>query len=193
MHEQDKYKEIEPSQAYTLQNAGGVVLVCTKGGAPRPKAQELVGNPLSALPRYDLAPVAWCCPLDYDPVTKMIVVLDVGHKTYADIVSSGYFALALPGIAQKNLVENAGSISGHDVDKYSSFKIAAFAAGKIDVLIPEGVSGWIECMLERVEVFGSSGLVVGATVRAAAKPDAWRDRLHHVGGKEFFSPGSLVS
>ena len=51
-----KYLEIGLKAAYQLQNAGGLVLICTKG-------QE---------GRYDLAPVAWCCPLDYDRVSRLL-------------------------------------------------------------------------------------------------------------------------
>ena len=98
-YESQGYNEVPIGRAYSLQNAGGLVFVCTKG----------------ADGRYDLAPVAWCCPLDYDPVSMFIAVLDTSHKTWADILAGGVFALAFPGADQKELVERCGSVSGFSV------------------------------------------------------------------------------
>ncbi|NLJ47277.1 MAG: flavin reductase family protein [Treponema sp.] len=168
-----EYKEIPVSEAYYLQNPGGLVLVCTRGPDGR----------------YDLAPVAWCCPLDYEPVSKLILVLDTGHRTYADLSDSGEFAVALPTRAQLDLVKRGGSISGHDVDKYAELGIASFPARDIDVRIPEGVAGWMECRLSRIVVEGTSGVVMGEVLRAEAVPEAWKRRIHYVREGLWFVPG----
>jgi flavin reductase (DIM6/NTAB) family NADH-FMN oxidoreductase RutF len=170
------YKEIPVSKAYELLNAGGVVLVCTK----------------SKDGRYDLAPIAWNCPLDYDPVSKLILVCDPGHRSYRDLEDSGEFAVALPTFEQRNLVESTGSVSGRDVDKYSSFSIQFFQAQLIDVRIPSDVAGWLECRLLRIIVEGSSAVVFGEVQHAAARSNAWKERLHFVRDGTWFKPGPEI-
>lgn len=171
-----EYKEISVSEAYQLQNPGGLVLVCTRGPDGR----------------FDLAPVAWCCPLDYEPVSKLILVLDTGHRTYADLSDSGEFAVALPTREQLDLVKRSGSISGHDKDKYAELEIASFPAREVDVRIPEGVAGWLECRLSRIVVEGTSGVVMGEVLRAAAVQDVWKHRVHYVREGLLFAPGETV-
>lgn len=168
------YVEVAVKSAYTLQNAGGLVLVCTRGGDGR----------------YDLAPVAWCCPLDYEPVSRFICVLDTGHKTCADIEASRRFAIAFPSSAQKELTLNCGSVSGFKVDKYEKFGIKSFAGRRVDVRIPVGVAGWIECSLSDLIVRGTSAIVLGDALHAEAVESAWKERLHFVDEGLFFRPGS---
>ena len=120
------YAEVPIAEAYELLNAGGIVLVCctkSPGG------------------RYDVAPIAWNCPLDYAPASRLILVCDTGHRSYEDLERSGEFAVALPTIAQRDLVEKAGSVSGRDLDKYSSLGLEYFAASRVDARIPAGVAG----------------------------------------------------
>ena len=167
------YAEVPLAEAYELLNTGGIVLVCTK----------------SSDGRYDLAPIAWNCPLDYSPVSKLILVCDTGHRSFDDLQKSGEFAVALPTVAQRELVGKAGSVSGRDIDKYSSLKIDYFNSSRIDARIPAGVSGWLECRLMRVVVEGTSAIVMGEVLFASARPDAWKERLHYVRGGLWFSPG----
>ncbi|MDD3981316.1 MAG: flavin reductase [Spirochaetia bacterium] len=174
--EREGYSKISVKDAYSLQNAGGLVFVCTKG----------------AEGRYDLAPVAWCCPLDYEPVSKFLCVLDTGHKTWADILAQGNFALAFPSIGQKELVERCGSVSGFTVDKYESFSIPYIPGKALDLRIPQGVAGWVECSLFKTEVLGTSGIVFGQALEARALADCWKERLHYAGDSIYFRPGDRV-
>jgi len=170
------YAEIPVADAYELQNAGGLVLICTRGPDGR----------------YDMAPVAWCCPLDYAPASRLIAVLDTGHRTYSDLSESGEFVVALPSRDQLELVKKAGSVSGSDVDKYAEYGIASFPAETVDARVPGGVAGWLECRLVRIVVEGTSGVVMGEVLRAAARPDAWKERVHYVREGLLFSPGELI-
>ena len=170
------YREYSATEAYRLQNAGGLVLVCTRGEDGR----------------YDLVPIAWSCPIELAPVSRFVCILDTGHRTYADLSASGKFAMALPGPAQKDLVFRCGSVSGTDVDKYEAFSIPHFGGRLIDVRLPEGVSGWIECKVSRVILEGTSALVLGDFLYAAAIEDFWKERLHYVDEVTSFAPGSRV-
>lgn len=170
------YSEIDLESAYALQNAGGLVLVCTKG----PEG------------RYNLAPVAWCCPFDYEPLSRMLCVLGSDHKTFKDIEISKKFAIAFPRAAQKEMAMLCGSVSGRDVDKYDKFGIGAFPGRRVDVKIPIGVAGWIECSLAEILLRGTSALVLGDALHAEAVKEAWRERLHYVSEDWSFRPGAIV-
>jgi flavin reductase (DIM6/NTAB) family NADH-FMN oxidoreductase RutF len=170
------YSDIPPAEAYRLLNTGGLALVCTR----------------SADGRYDLAPVAWNCPLDYDPVSRVLVVMDPGHRTVANIEAAKEFALALPTWMQRDLVERAGSVSGREVDKYREFGIRAALAGSVDALVPEDVAARVECRLLEIHRIGSVALIAGEVVAARAVADAWKLRLHMTSGEGFYRPGGRV-
>lgn len=171
-----RYEAVELKDAYALQNAGGLVLVCTKGSEGR----------------YDLAPVAWCCPLDYEPVSRMLCVLDTGHKTLKDLRESGEFVLALPSSVQMDLVVDCGSVSGFRVDKYEKLGIQTFRAKRVDALIPEGVAGWLECRLSEIVVRGTSAIVLADVVHAEAEQDSWKRRIHFVDEETSFVAGDRI-
>lgn len=171
------YRELDPAKAYELTNGGGVALVCSAGRAG--------GD-------YDLAPVAWHCPLDYEPVSRFLIVLDPAHRSAENIRSRGEFVLAMPTWEQKDLVLKAGSVSGREKDKYRAFSIASFPARAVDALVPEGVAGWAECRLLEARPLGSVVMIAGELLRAAAVAEPWRLVLHHAGGSLFFRSGETL-
>lgn len=171
-----EYTEYALTSAYELQNAGGIIFVCTRGASGK----------------FDIAPVAWCCPMDSEGASKFLVVLDTGHKTYSDILETKEFAIALPCVAQLDLVNKCGSASGYAVDKYGEFGIEAFPGEKINVKLPVGIAGWIECTLICVNPVGTSGIVMAEALGAWASPDFWKMRIHYVAGSTFFAPGAKL-
>jgi flavin reductase (DIM6/NTAB) family NADH-FMN oxidoreductase RutF len=171
-----KYLDLPAKKAYELMNCGGLVLVCSK----------------SPDGRYDLAPVAWACPLDYEPASRVLFVCDPNHATHANIESSRAFVLALPTPQQRGLVEKAGSVSARDADKYAAFGIESFPAGDVDALVPAGVAAWLECRLLRTVAEGSSSIVLGEVIRASAVPEAWKLRLHYASEGVMYSPGERL-
>lgn len=171
-----EYKPIAPGDAYTLLNCGGVILVCT----------------VSPDKRYNLAPVAWNCPLDYEPVSRVLFVIDPHHETFKNLEASREFALALPSYHQKVLVEKTGSVSGERVDKYQAFAIASHPAVDVDALIPDGVAGSLDCRALEILRIGSVAIVAGEVLSARAIPDAWELRLHQANQDLFYRPGNRV-
>jgi flavin reductase (DIM6/NTAB) family NADH-FMN oxidoreductase RutF len=170
------YDKVEASKAYELLNPGGMIWVCTR----------------SAKGRYDLAPIAWNCPLDYEPTSRVLFVCDPKHATFENLSASGVFAIALPTPEQRGLVEKTGSVSGRDKDKYAAFEIETTRAGSIDVLVPAGVAAWIECRLVRAVAEGSVAVVMGEAVAAAARGEWWKDRLHYLGEGRYYRPSGLL-
>lgn len=172
------YEDVPTKGAYALMNCGGLVWVCTK----------------SAAGRYDLAPVAWACPLDYEPVSRVLFVCDPAHASWENLKAQGGFVLALPTPSQLGLVEKTGSVSGRELDKFGEFGIASFMAKTVDARVPEGVGAFLECRLLRTVEEGSVSIVMGEVLRAGAWPEAWRHRLHYVAEGSYYAPGpKLVS
>ncbi len=167
------YDDVPLSRAYELVAGGCLIWVCTR----------------SADGRYDLAPIAWSCPLDYEPSSRLLFVCDKKHATLENLRSSGAFAVALPTREQMGLVEKTGSVSGRERDKYRDFGIAAERARKVDALVPEGVAAWLECRLLRTVEEGSVAVVMGEVLAARARSEAWKERLHYVSESLRYRPG----
>jgi flavin reductase (DIM6/NTAB) family NADH-FMN oxidoreductase RutF len=170
------YRVIAPKEAYSLLNCGGLVLICTR----------------SASGRYDLAPIAWSCPLDYEPSSRLLFVCDPAHATHENIAAKREFAVALPSFAQRGLAWKAGSSSGRSLDKYESLGIDAFDALEVDARLPRGIAGWLECKLLKTVVEGSVSIVMGEVVVARAIEEAWKERLHFVSEGLSYAPGPAL-
>ncbi len=91
------------------------------------------------------------------------------------------------------MINDCGSVSGPETDKFAQFGIVSVPAAKIDVRVPEDVTGWIECRLVRVIREGSVELFIGEAVAACVRPEAWDGEnlkadapeaktVHHLGG-----------
>lgn len=195
------YEEIPANEAYSLQNPGGVIFLCTRSSVPEGASRvdsvsraDAASQPNSASrkARYNFAPLAWCTPYEYDPVSKILLVCDTSHKTFSDIQENSEFAIALPSFDMRDLVEQAGSVSGFAVDKFAQFSVQYIESKSIDVRIPAGVVGWMECTLERIVIEGTSGIVFGAVRQAFAEPDAWSRRIHYVDDETWYRPGERL-
>lgn len=173
------YLEIPPKDAHSLLCTGGLILVCTRSSAP-------------GAPAYDLAPIAWSCPLDYEPVSRLLFVCDTGHASYANVLARKEFAVALPTLSQRAMAMSAGSRSGREGDKYEALGIESFAARRVDARIPAGVAGWLECRLIGTTVEGTSAVVMGEVLAARAIAGAWKERLHYVSESVAYAPGPQI-
>ncbi len=171
-----EYREYPLREAYSLMNCGGLVWICTK----------------SAAGRYDLAPIAWACPLDYEPVSRILFVSDPAHATCANALETGRFAAVLPSLSQRELCLRTGASSGATVDKYGSLGIESFPARKIDVLVPTGAAGWIECRLLRSVDEGSVRILMGEALAAFAVPEFWKERTHFVSESVSYGAGAAL-
>jgi Conserved protein/domain typically associated with flavoprotein oxygenases, DIM6/NTAB family len=149
---QDGYHPVSLKEAYKLIVPGQPVLVASRG-------QE----------QYNLAPIAWNCPLDYDPVTKVLFVCDPAHQTAANIKRTGQFALCIPDSPDDPLIQKCGSVSDPHVDKFGCFNIGWFKATETDLRIPERCTGWIECRLIKVIPEGSVEIFLGEAVAAGTR------------------------
>lgn len=178
------YGAIPVEQAYRLMGHGPLVLVSTR----------------SAKGAYDIAPVAWNTPVEKLPC-RAAVVIDRGHKTFQNISETGEFAVCVPKAAQACMVRLAGSISGREAGKFEAFHIPWIPGVTMDVRIPEGILGHLECGVLKILDFDDAAIVIGECRYAAADPRGFNGRvlaefpdgktLHHLGEKIFAVPGDV--
>ena len=65
---------------------------------------------------HDVMTAAWNCPFDADQV---LVVLDRGHTTTANILANGKFVISIPSEKDIEIINKVGSVHGRDVgDKF---------------------------------------------------------------------------
>ncbi len=178
------YRDISPGVGYRLVNHGPVVLVST----------------CSDEERFNLAPVAWNCPVSKTP-PKVLIAVGKKHVTAGNIKKTGEFALCVPGKNQISLVKNTGTVSAKEIDKFEKFSIKYEMAEKINARIPKGCVGYMECRLTEEYDAGHVYLFVGQIISAGAVEEGFSDRvlvekeegktLHHLGNKVFAIPGEI--
>lgn len=169
--------EISLDKAYRLLNHGPLVLVSTR----------------SKDGKYDIAPIAWNCPVKKDPTT-VLAAIGKSHKTYTNIEETGEFIICVPSAKQAQMARDTGSVSGAETDKFKEFGIETFKGKEVDCLVPKGLTGAIECRYEK-EYDAGVALIIGRAVRAYGAKDGFTDRvypenpegrtLHHLGGGSF--------
>jgi flavin reductase (DIM6/NTAB) family NADH-FMN oxidoreductase RutF len=179
------YSQISINEAYRLINHGPVGLVST---------HEENGSP-------DIAPIAWCCPIEMNP-TQVLLVVDMNHKTFKNIRETAEFIVSVPHESQAGLVRDTGAVSGSKVDKFSSYSIGFVDGNLVKGRIPTGCIGYMECKLVKCIERDGTALLIGECVYAGANKKAFRDRvlvecaegktLHHLGGKLFSVPGDVL-
>ncbi|MFC2091205.1 flavin reductase family protein [Elusimicrobiota bacterium] len=173
-----EYQEISIDKAYRLVNHGPLVLLST----------------VSADKKYDIAPIAWNCPVGKSP-TRILLAVGREHKSRKNVKATGVFAVSIPSVMQLEIVKNTGSVSGHEVDKISRFSISCITGRQVDVKIPVGCVGYIECKVIKQFDQDKVTLIIGEALCAFVNKESFNERvmpelrsgctLHHFGGGEF--------
>ncbi|MEW6516261.1 MAG: flavin reductase family protein [candidate division FCPU426 bacterium] len=181
-----QYKSVPLDSAYRLINHGPVLLISSR----------------SRRGRFDLAPIAWACPVGMEPC-QVLLAMSPGHQTFRNIQAERGFIVCVPGKAQVKWVREAGSISGTQADKFAKFKIPSFPGKKVRAQIPQGTVAYLECNWQRTIRLKEVALVIGRCVHAAALAQAYQGRLraekpegktlHHLGGNVFMVPGDKLA
>jgi flavin reductase (DIM6/NTAB) family NADH-FMN oxidoreductase RutF len=175
------YNRISNEKAYQLLNSGVLILVST----------------VSKDGNYNIAPITWQTPVDYDPVTRLLFVTDIAHKTFSNIEETKQFVISVPHFNQLEIVKQLGSCSGNEIDKIEKFNLEVMDAEMINCKLPVDCIGYIECKVYNIIKDKEVALVFGETVFAKVDPEAFNNRLlteteagkpiHHLGGKQFYT------
>lgn len=180
-----RYGNVPIDTAYRLINHGPTLLISSR----------------STRGAFDLAPIAWSCPVGMEPC-RILLAIDPGHQTFRNIRATREFIACVPGKDQAEWVRQTGSVSGADADKFEKFKIPSFLGKKVRARIPQGSLAYLECRWQRAIRLEEVSLVVGRCVHAAALAGAFKGRLrtetpaaktlHHLGGNVFTLPGDIL-
>jgi flavin reductase (DIM6/NTAB) family NADH-FMN oxidoreductase RutF len=180
------YIKVSNEKAYQLLNSGALLLISS----------------ISTDNKHDSAPIAWHCPVEYDPVTKIMIACDQNHKTFMNIRETKQFCVCVPHISQVQMVKDLGSCSGHQNDKLKKYGISTSSCETIDCIAPDDCIAYLECKVYNLIEDDGTGLIFGEVLYARVDKQAYSGRLlseteagktiHHLGGKVFISPGDGI-
>ena len=176
--------ELPLGRANRLINHGPVVLVSCKHGD-----------------KSNIMTAAWAMPASHTP-PMVAVAIGPSRCSHDLIINSREFVVNIPA---KNLLDEVwccGTKHGHKLDKFATCNLTAVPGKEIAApLIAESI-GAIECRLTDHPTAGDHSIMVGEVAAVWVKPNLFEERLlienpeaqtlHHLGGREFCLPGTLV-
>ncbi len=151
--------------------------------------------------KANIMTAAWVMPVSHSPP---MVATAIGPKRFSHdmIMASGEFAINIPNINLLEEVWCCGTVSGRDVDKFEHCGLHEVAGSQIKAPLVKECIGAIECRLTSHPTAGDHTIMVGEVLAVWARPGVFVERLlveneeaqtlHHLGGREFCSPGSVV-
>jgi flavin reductase (DIM6/NTAB) family NADH-FMN oxidoreductase RutF len=126
-------------------------------------------------------PAGWCMFVSGSP---RLVCTAVGHSRYTHecIAHSKAFVLSWAGAGQARLIEQTGSTSGRDLDKFAEFAVRSRTDGPTGMPLIEGCAAHLECRLHSQLSAGDHTIFVGE-VAAAWLPDEPIAKLDNFNGR----------
>ncbi|MHB8995274.1 MAG: flavin reductase family protein [Armatimonadota bacterium] len=157
-------KEIPIKEALKLKYPEWVMLVMSRDGEGAP----------------DIMPAGWCMICNQTP-PMMAIAVGFGRYTHTCLEETGEFVLAWPGVGQEKLIEQAGSVSGRDVNKFEQFGLEEGEASQIGAPLVEGCAVSLECVVVSQLELEDHSIFVGEIV-AAHVADPPVDKLDNFDG-----------
>jgi flavin reductase (DIM6/NTAB) family NADH-FMN oxidoreductase RutF len=132
----------------------------------------LVGT-MEADGRHDLAPKHMAFPMGWDNYFGFVCT--PRHHTYGNIRRDGVFTVSYPRPSQLVLTSLAASPRCEGESKPSLAALPVFPATRVDGVLLEGGSVFLECELDRIiDDLGINSLIVGNVVAAHVAEDMAR-------------------
>jgi flavin reductase (DIM6/NTAB) family NADH-FMN oxidoreductase RutF len=176
-----EYIKISNEKGYQILNSGPLLLISS----------------ISFDNKNNIAPIAWQCLVNFEPVTKMMIACDKDHKTFKNILETKQFCISVPHISQLKLVKDLGSCTGNEIDKFEKFKLTTIKCDIVKCIAPEDCIAYLECRVYNIITNDSTGLIFGEVLNTKVDKLAYNGRLlsekesgktiHHLGGKVFIS------
>ena len=139
----------------------------------------------------DIMPAGWVMLCNSTP-PMMAVAVGFGRYTHTCLEETGEFVLAWPGVGQEKLVEQSGSVSGRDVNKFEQFGLPELEASQIGAPLVEGCALALECVvvsqleLEDHSIFVGEVKDAGVAVAPTGRPDDAILAMRDLGDKVFY-------
>ena len=132
----------------------------------------LIGT-MEADGQHDLAPKHMAFPMGWENYFGFVCT--PRHHTYTNIQRDGEFTVSYPRPSQLVLTSLAASPRCDAENKPSLGALPVFSAKRVNGVLLEGGSAFLECKLDRiVDGFGINSLIVGRVVAARVAEDAER-------------------
>lgn len=180
------YRIVPNEKAYKLINTGALILVST----------------CDRRNIYNLTPIAWHSPVDFNGTTRLLIVCDLNHKAFLNITETHKFIVCIPHADHYKIILQIGDCSGNETNKIKKFRIPVFPSEKFQYSVIENSIAYLECENYKIIKEEGIGIVFGEVVYACADEEAFSDRLltekpagktlHHLGGKKFMIPGDII-
>lgn len=157
-------KQVPLSEAIKLKYPEWVMFVISRDGEGAP----------------DIMPAGWCMICNSNPL-MMAVSVGFGRYTHRCIEETGEFVLAWPGVGQEKLIEQTGSTSGRDLNKFEKFGLKELPAEVVGAPLVEGCAIALECAVVSQLDLEDHSIFVGEVV-AAHVADPPVDKLENFAG-----------
>ena len=128
----------------------------------------------------DVMPAGWCMICNSNPL-MMAVAVGFGRYTHRCIEETGEFVLAWPGVGQEALIEQAGTTSGRDINKFEAYGLPEIDAAVVGAPLIEGCAIALECVVVSQLELEDHSIFVGE-VAAAHVADPPVDKLENFNG-----------
>lgn len=142
-------REVPVDQALKLKYPEWVMFVLTRDADGKP----------------DLMPAGWCMICNSNPL-MMAVAVGFGRYTHRTIEETGEFVLAWPGVGQEKLIEQAGSTTGRDTDKFERFGLEEIPTAEVAAPMIDGLAVALECEVVSQLELEDHSIFVGQVVAA---------------------------
>lgn len=178
------FSELPIGRANRLINHGPAVLISCRHGD-----------------KENIMTAAWAMPASHTP-PMVAVAIGPTRCSHDLIIASGEFVVNIPGQNLLDAVWCCGTKHGHDCNKFELCKLSATPGTEVQApLIAEAI-GAIECRLASHPTAGDHTIMVGEVAAVWVKEEFFHERLlvekpgaqtlHHLGGREFCLPGTLI-
>ena len=113
----------------------------------------------------DLMPAGWAMLCNSNP-PMFAVSVGMSRYTHTCLEETGEFVLAWPGVGQEKLIEQAGSISGRDANKFEKFGLQEIDGSQIGAPLVDGCAAALECVVVSQLELEDHSIFVGEVVAA---------------------------
>ena len=150
----------------------------------------------------DVMTCAWNTVYDYD---QPLVVLAKEHTTTRNILDTGRYVIALPGIDALTKAYKVGSDHGCNTgDKFTFAGITPEHSSKFGIPVIPNALCYIECELLMRDLFEKTGILIGRAVSVTVKDGLFDQEqelfkpgsskiIHYVGGQYVYADGEFRS
>jgi len=128
----------------------------------------------------NVMPAGWGMICSGEPL-YVAVAIGYSRYTYECIHQTGEFVFAWAGEGQEQLVDQTGTTSGRDINKFEQFNISWSEPAATNVPLLEGAAANLECKVVHEYESGDHAIFVGQVV-AAHVPDKPIRKLDNFNG-----------